>query len=649
MNTTFVSYASADRHEAASICEELEARGAKCWMAARDVRPGENYQEAIVQAIRQACGLVLVFSKHANRSNEIKKELSLASRFQKPVIALRISDVEPSDAFAYELSTRQWIDLFADRTRALDSVTEQLAEQGGISGAVKAAAVGILPTRPVTHRAMSFVAAFVALVAIASGGWWFITHHAAASSMSKANLLQVRLTGFERLSPDVPPGTDAALQEELTAALADEGVVKVSNATAAPSGTGPAFALSGTVRRDGTQIRIVLQLVNERTGGSLWSQSLAYDANALSRVPRLVAANAGSVLRCGLFGFSTYPNALPDGAMADYLTECFHHYSLDSQNAKGLDAARKVVSAVPDFSWGWSGVAVSAVMTAQRLPSAEAAPYLHEALAAADRAIALDPTNSEAFAWKSFAIDPAALFQRESLMREALKVRALSCGCEHNIYGAFLLEVGRNTAALAEFRRAVDTLALEFESQEALAIALTEAGDDRGAKEHVDAAVDLTGDPGQRAGVMLILAPINQEYAAALAGLDEPTLPYSQNVIAAWRTALQALAANRSGDKAAIATLVALPDDGQEATITVGLLGALGANREAVALIERRPAAGEPGVRSLLFVPSMDGARRLPEFPAVVERLGLMRYWRQSKTRPDACTQTNQPAFCSKI
>ena len=78
----------------------------------RDVAPGENYQEAIVRSIRNARAMVLVFSDAANNSDEIKKELSLASRYHVPVMALRIEDVEPSDAFAYELSTRQWIDAF---------------------------------------------------------------------------------------------------------------------------------------------------------------------------------------------------------------------------------------------------------------------------------------------------------------------------------------------------------------------------------------------------------------------------------------------------------------------------------------------------------------------------------------------------------
>lgn len=649
MAATFLSYATADRRDAAAICDALEERGFACWMAARNVRPGENYQEAIVRAIRDAGALVLVFSDSANQSDEIKKELSLASRFRIPVIAVRIADVDPSDAFAYELSTRQWIDLFADRTRAIDAVAERLAEQQGTdrSSVPRDARP---PQRAAAKRGLSWLAGGATLVAIAGGGAWLATHRSTAAGAPDATALEVRLTGFERLTPDIPAGTDAALRDELTAALADEGVVKVSNAAAPPPGSGPAFAIGGTARRDGAQVRIVLRLLNERSGAALWSQTLAYDAADISRAPRLVAASAGSVLRCGLFGVSTYRRPLPDAAMADYLTECYHHYTLDPQMTKGLDAARRVVAAVPDFSWGWSGVAISAMMTSNTLPPDEAAPYIREAVSATDRAIALDGTNSEALAWKSLAIDPGALAQRDALLAQALKVRSLSCGCEHNIYGAFLAETGRSAAALAQFRRAVDTLALEFDSQEALAIYLALSGDVRSAKEHIDAAVDLTGDPGQRAYVMLVLAPATHDYAAAMAALDQSSLPVSDAARSAWRVSLQALAAGTGGDRTgAVAALTALPDTGQDSTVTVGLLGALGANRAALAMVERRAAAREWGVRSLLFLPSMAGARNDPAFPAVVDRLGLVQYWRTTKTRPDVCSASTAPPFCRSI
>jgi hypothetical protein len=78
----FISYATADRKQALRVCEAIEQRGANCWLSCRDVQPGENYQEAIVRFIRSAPAMVLVFSKSANNSDEIKKELSLASRYR---------------------------------------------------------------------------------------------------------------------------------------------------------------------------------------------------------------------------------------------------------------------------------------------------------------------------------------------------------------------------------------------------------------------------------------------------------------------------------------------------------------------------------------------------------------------------------------
>ena len=122
----FISYATTDRKQALSVCKAIERRGTSCWISTRDVAPGDNYQEAIVQSIRNARAMVLVFSEAANNSDEIKKELSLASRYRVPVIALRIEDVEPSDAFAYELSTRQWIDAFEGWDRSIDSLVSRI-------------------------------------------------------------------------------------------------------------------------------------------------------------------------------------------------------------------------------------------------------------------------------------------------------------------------------------------------------------------------------------------------------------------------------------------------------------------------------------------------------------------------------------------
>ena len=121
----FISYSSKDQKIAGTIAQALEARGQRCWIASRDVLAGDNFQEAIVRALREAKVMLLVFSANANNSDEIKKELVLAGRHHVTVVPVRVEDVVPSDAFSYELATRQWVDLFQD----WESQIEQLVAQ----------------------------------------------------------------------------------------------------------------------------------------------------------------------------------------------------------------------------------------------------------------------------------------------------------------------------------------------------------------------------------------------------------------------------------------------------------------------------------------------------------------------------------------
>jgi hypothetical protein len=132
----FISHSSQDREVAVRLCEALEQRGLGCWLASRDVDPGENFQEAIVKAICTVRAMVLVFTGSANNSDEIKKEIALASHYHLAVIPVRVEDVLPTGAFLYELSTRQWIDAFEDWDRAMSRLTDQI---GGMPGGPAAA------------------------------------------------------------------------------------------------------------------------------------------------------------------------------------------------------------------------------------------------------------------------------------------------------------------------------------------------------------------------------------------------------------------------------------------------------------------------------------------------------------------------------
>jgi len=123
----FISYAGRDLKTAGALCEALEGAGFSCWMASRDVPPGENFQIAIVRAIRAAQVMVLVFTHHSNHSEEVAKELALASQTRLRVVPLRMEDVLPNEAFAYEFATRQWIDFSLGWDAGLAQLRQRLA------------------------------------------------------------------------------------------------------------------------------------------------------------------------------------------------------------------------------------------------------------------------------------------------------------------------------------------------------------------------------------------------------------------------------------------------------------------------------------------------------------------------------------------
>src|SRR5450631_2758380 len=86
----FISYASQDKAVADSVCQALENAGVACWIAPRNVVPGESYAGAIVHAIDDTKLLVLILSEQSASSKHILREVERASSKEHPVIAFRI-------------------------------------------------------------------------------------------------------------------------------------------------------------------------------------------------------------------------------------------------------------------------------------------------------------------------------------------------------------------------------------------------------------------------------------------------------------------------------------------------------------------------------------------------------------------------------
>jgi hypothetical protein len=112
LHQVFICYAHDDVRYAESICVSLEASGARCWMAPRNVSPSRDWAEEIIDAINAAALMVLVFSSRSNGSPQVRREVERAVSKNVPILPCRVEDVFPSKSLEYFLSTQHWLDAF---------------------------------------------------------------------------------------------------------------------------------------------------------------------------------------------------------------------------------------------------------------------------------------------------------------------------------------------------------------------------------------------------------------------------------------------------------------------------------------------------------------------------------------------------------
>jgi Flp pilus assembly protein TadD len=106
----FISYAQANKPIADAACAKLESQGIRCWIAPRDVPPGKNFPEAIVEGIQGSRVMVIIFSSHSNRSQHVIRELTSAVKKELVIIPFRIENVEPTKSMEYLIGIPHWLD-----------------------------------------------------------------------------------------------------------------------------------------------------------------------------------------------------------------------------------------------------------------------------------------------------------------------------------------------------------------------------------------------------------------------------------------------------------------------------------------------------------------------------------------------------------
>ena len=129
----FVSHGSDDRVQANELAAFVESKGAKVWIAPRNVRPGQDYSEQLQEAIENCCAFLVLVTDKANKSPYVRAETEMAFSLSKPIFPVRLTDIKPAAGLAFFLKIRHWTDAFGDEREAnLARLARELQTAAGV-------------------------------------------------------------------------------------------------------------------------------------------------------------------------------------------------------------------------------------------------------------------------------------------------------------------------------------------------------------------------------------------------------------------------------------------------------------------------------------------------------------------------------------
>ncbi len=227
--------------------------------------------------------------------------------------------------------------------------------------------------------------------------------------------------------------------------------------------------VEGSIVRSGERIRITAQLIDARSDRHLWAQSFEGSASDVlsiqDSVAQQIAAQASFVLNP--------PSSLAPvnpAALDAYLRGRYFFHKQDFPHS--LESFKQAVALDPDYASAYAGYASALdAATAYNLGAPE--HLMPQALAAARRAIQLDPRNGEAFTELGSV---QTIYEWDWTAAEQNLVRGISLNPSDSIaefkYATYLEAIDRPQDAVTHMRRAVQLDPLSFIMNRRLGVAL---------------------------------------------------------------------------------------------------------------------------------------------------------------------------------
>jgi TolB-like protein len=433
-------------------------------------------------------------------------------------------------------------------------------------------------------------------------------------------------------------GLDAISRAETEEASAEARLLRASS-------LGAAFALDGHIAHDGRTVRVWVRLDDVRARQTIWSQTFERPDTTAGALRLEVAARTVGVMRCAAQARRELP-ILDHALMTLLLRSCAIETDYVHQ-VEALELARQFAQALPRSSLAQGRLASVAVPALDDTPQSMQAQLREEALEAADLALRLDPHNGTAAAARLWLLlSDQTREQRERGIVDAL--RAAPDDPELNtFYSYFLREVGRNEEAVAYARRALARDPLSPYRVYSLVWCLAITGHSQEALQLLSGYVERWPGENDIWTTRFRLSLWFDGSDRFLQLLNEaPPNTVSPGDLVCWRRAAEGLAAVITPQRRRAAALVrACPN--ADPAFTIQVLGAVGDLDGAYAIAEQLEAReGRRSWWGMMFEPSAHEVRRDSRFMPLMQRVGLISYWRSSGRWPDFCAEPDLAYDC---
>ena len=343
----------------------------------------------------------------------------------------------------------------------------------------------LLPASKPRHR-LSLVVALCASALVFIGIFTLGSHPLAARffhRVSRAPIGSIAVLPLQNLSGD--PGQEYfadGMTDELITELARIPNLRVVSRTSVMANKGSGRSLpdiahqlgvdaivEGSIVRSGERIRITAQLIDARTDRHLWAQSFEGSASDVLSLQDSVAQQIATQARLVLAAAS--PRAPVDPAAHDaYLRG---RYFFNKQDfAHSIESFQQAVALDPGYASAQAGYA-SALDAATTYNIGLPEQLMPKAIAAAQRAIQLDPQNGEAYTELGSV---QTIYSWDWTAAEQNLNRGISLSPSDSIaefkYSVYLDAVGRPQDAVTHMRRALQLDPLSFLVNRRLGVAL---------------------------------------------------------------------------------------------------------------------------------------------------------------------------------